>query len=315
MATYNVYNATVSGGVVTVGSATGVTNVTVTDTSVPADGGFLDDRGVAGTVTIPGINGGAPVTLVGVYNDNITFNDAFIVTNGTSDWIVTSHAQALPSSGDTGNVVAPNASDFTTWFNLATGNAGCFVTGTMIATPSGQVPVETLKAGDLVLTQSGAAAPVRWLGHTRVSRLFGDASRVLPVRIMAGALSENVPSRDLGLSPNHAVAVDGLLIQAGALVNGTTIVRDTNADLMFTYYHVELENHDVLLAEGAAVESYLDVVEDMAFANVADRPARTEAMQELPMARVKAARQVPEAIRAAISARAAVVLGDMAVAA
>ncbi|GLK86363.1 Hint domain-containing protein [Ancylobacter defluvii] len=119
----------------------------------------------------------------------------------------------------------------------------CFLTGTRIATPTGEVAIETLKAGDLVLTSEGAARPVRWLARQTVSRLFADPLRVLPIRIVAGALGENLPRRDLFVSADHALLVDGVLVQAGALVNGTSIARHDVLPINFVYYHVELDDH------------------------------------------------------------------------
>lgn len=91
--------------------------------------------------------------------------------------------------------------------------------GTMIRTHGGEVAIETLKRGDLVLTNDGRSVPVDWLGIQTVSLMFADKMRVLPIRIRAGALAEKVPSRDLLVSPDYALLVGGALIQAGALVN------------------------------------------------------------------------------------------------
>jgi hypothetical protein len=82
-----------------------------------------------------------------------------------------------------------------------------------------------------------------------VSKRFCDSLRVLSIRIKAGALGENVPSRDLLLSPDHAVLVDGILIHAGALVNGVSIMRDAKVPAFFTYYHIELDEHALVIAE------------------------------------------------------------------
>ena len=105
----------------------------------------------------------------------------------------------------------------------------CFAAGTHIQTPAGERDVETLAVGDLVLTSEGEERPVAWIGRQTVSRVFGDPLRVLPIRIEAGALGENLPARDLLVTPDHALLLGGVLIQAGALVNGTTIGVNTTS--------------------------------------------------------------------------------------
>lgn len=81
----------------------------------------------------------------------------------------------------------------------------CFLAGTMVRTSEGEVPVETLKRGDLVLTSDGRSIPVDWLGIQTVSLRFADKLRVLPIRIRAGALADNVPSRPACLPRSCAV--------------------------------------------------------------------------------------------------------------
>lgn len=190
----------------------------------------------------------------------------------------------------------------------------CFCRGTMIATAGGQKAVEGLKAGDMVLTEAGAEVPVRWIGRGVFSRVFADQSRVLPVLVRAGALGDNLPARDLRVSPGHAFLLDGVLVNAGALVNGTTILRDESTPVVFEYFHVELDRHDVLMAEGVPAESFVDGVENMGFENLAERPAGG-AMQEMDLPRAKSARQVPTAVRARIAARVAVLTEGFALAA
>jgi len=186
-------------------------------------------------------------------------------------------------------------------------DAACFAPGTHILTPNGERDVETLAVGDLVLTTEGVAQPVAWIGRQTVSRVFGDLMRVLPIRIEAGALGENLPVRDLLVTPDHALLLGGVLIQAGALVNGTTIRRDDAVPEICTYYHVELEDHALILAEGVAAETFVDNVGRMAFDNWEEHLARWpngREIGEMALPRAKSARQVPSAVREQLARRA-----------
>ncbi|MDO9714589.1 Hint domain-containing protein, partial [Paracraurococcus lichenis] len=144
---------------------------------------------------------------------------------------------------------------------IGQGTVICFYPGTLIRTPAGEQAVETLAIGDLVMTAEGTAMPVRWLGRQTVSTRFGEPDRVLPIRIQAGALGEAMPARDLLVSPDHALMLDGVLVQAGALVNGITIRRETAVPTSFTYYHVELADHALILAEGVPAETFVDNID------------------------------------------------------
>jgi hypothetical protein len=185
--------------------------------------------------------------------------------------------------------------------------------GTRILTPEGEVAVETLKRGDLVTTADGTSKPIRWLGRQTVSCLFADPLRVLPIRIAQGALSETVPSRDLLVSPDHALLVDDVLIQAGALVNGTSIVRESRVPPRFTYYHVELADHSLILAENTPAETFIDNIDRMAFDNWDEHEALPDAAEialvEMSYPRAKAYRQVPRATRDRLTRRAEALSG------
>ena len=140
-------------------------------------------------------------------------------------------------------------------------SAACFVSGTLIRTERGDVMVEALAVGDLVVTASGTHRPIRWIGH-RVTdcRRHPHPDEAQPVRVLAHAFGHQRPMRDLRVSPGHALCVDLLgevLIPAATLVNGSTIVQE-DVDRV-TYWHVELDSHDILLAENMPAESYLDM--------------------------------------------------------
>lgn len=182
----------------------------------------------------------------------------------------------------------------------------CFCAGTRIRTPGGTVAVEELAAGDLVLTAAGESAVVRWLGRQTVSTFFAGKLRVAPIRIRAGALAPNVPSRDLRVSPDHAIFIDGILVQAGALVNGRSIIREDGVPPVIVYYHVELDRHDLILAEDTPVETFVDNVDRLGFDNWEEHQALhpdAEPIEEMPYPRAKAARQVPYALRALLARR------------
>ncbi len=137
--------------------------------------------------------------------------------------------------------------------------APCFAAGTRIRTERGEVEVEALKVGDLVFTSSGASRPIVWLGHREIRCSSRENARdAWPIRVSAGAFGEGKPERDLYLSPAHAVCVDcvgEIFIPIGRLVNGATIAREVRDEI--DYWHVELESHDVIFAEGLKTESYL----------------------------------------------------------
>jgi hypothetical protein len=142
--------------------------------------------------------------------------------------------------------------------------AACFASGTSIATARGQVAIEHLAIGDRVLTASGRLAPIIWLGRRKLDpRRHPRPHDVMPVRIHAGAFGSNVPSRDLILSPDHAVLMDGSLVPIRHLINGASIVQEPRATI--TYWHLELAHHDAVLAEGLACETYLDTGNRAAF--------------------------------------------------
>jgi hypothetical protein len=144
--------------------------------------------------------------------------------------------------------------------------ATCFAAGTRILTTRGAIAVERLREGDEVLTVSGRAQPIRWIGHRRVNVLnHPNRQRILPVLIAANAFGAGLPVRALVLSPDHAVFVDDVLIPIRHLINGSSI-EQIECDTI-TFYHIELPRHDVLLAEELPAESYLEAGARDSFGN------------------------------------------------
>jgi hypothetical protein len=136
-------------------------------------------------------------------------------------------------------------------------DVACFLPGTRIATPTGEITVEHLGIGDLVLTLRGDAKPVIWIGVGNVLVPRGGRSAATPVTVRRDALSENVPNRDLRLTKGHSLYIDNVLIPVEFLINHRSIQWDDQAREV-TFYHIELAVHDVLLANGTPTESYRD---------------------------------------------------------
>ncbi len=147
----------------------------------------------------------------------------------------------------------------------------CFLAGTCISTPAGEVPVEALQAGDgvdILMDGVRQTGRVRWIGWRSVKAADLPAEDAYPVRIRAHAFAPDMPHADLLITPEHCVFIDGGLVPARMLVNGGSIVIDRSISA-YTYYHVELEQHAILLAEGLPTESYLDTGNRSRFANAA----------------------------------------------
>ena len=163
-------------------------------------------------------------------------------------------------------------------FGLKTGvkagpaaNPVCFLRGTSILTSLGATCVEDLAIGHLVGTAKGMSLPIKWIGrqHFKQDEGLRWDKAILPVRISRFALDELTPHRDLYVSPNHALFIDGVLIPAVYLVNGSSIVQVMPDGVKeIEYFHIELETHEVIFAEGAAVETLLVMNDHEAFASL-----------------------------------------------
>lgn len=144
---------------------------------------------------------------------------------------------------------------------------GSFVAGTAILTAAGEMPAEALRPGDCVATLSGQGRPMKpilWIGRHRL-RLAGnpDAARLCPIRIRAGALGEATPHRDLLVAPDHGLLLDGALVPARLLVDHDGIAPALDLAEV-TYLQIELERHEMLLAEGTPAETWTAEARDAA---------------------------------------------------
>lgn len=142
----------------------------------------------------------------------------------------------------------------------------CFCSGTEIATPSGVRLVETLRPGDSVLTEDGRIAQVAWVGiSTReAGELWLDSAR-RPVRVPANAFGAGLPLRDLDVSPQHRIVVEGpdcellfgmprAFVVAKHLLGGVAHTPEVEGPVQ--YVHVLLENHEILIGNGLPSESF-----------------------------------------------------------
>ena len=143
------------------------------------------------------------------------------------------------------------------------GQNQCFLKGTMIRTAAGDRKIEDLAMGDLLPTVFGGICPIQWIGRYSLKKSDPTKAwvkKVLPVRVVRSALGIDVPCADLYVTKEHALLIDGVLVTAGSLINGTTItVYDPRELDELEFFHIKLERHNAIYAEGAPCETMLDV--------------------------------------------------------
>ncbi|MFC0502019.1 Hint domain-containing protein, partial [Asaia krungthepensis] len=281
-----------SGGSVTInqgGKLTGALDLS-------AGANAMLDGGAGGTVNLAGdsytkltVTGtGSPSTVLAGFNgtksgqsDQIVLSDIkhsdILSVSYPDDDHVTLHLR----SGGTFTMSIPGVKK--QGYTLSDGPNGstlyevCFLPGTMIETPNGPRAVEKLSTGDEILVSvDGKRFPEKIVfigkGHVVCDdvRLIDEAG--YPVRVKAGALDLNVPAKDLLITPEHCLFIDGVFIPVRMLVNGVSILYDRTFE-QYDYYHVETERHSVIIANGALTESYLDTGnrERFILENIAER--------------------------------------------
>ncbi len=223
---------------------------------------LVPDTAAAGTTGLIGLAGTVSGDSVQLYATSATVGD----TDPTALYAITDSLSATTGAGESFTTLLTAAADTNIRGVALAPTAPCYAAGTRLRTPDGERRVEDLRPGDTLLTAAGRHAPVRWVGHRRVRCAAHPApDTVNPVRIHAGAFGSGLPARDLLLSPEHALFLGGALVPAGVLVDNHAVTRDTPATV--TYFHVELDRHDILLAEGLPAESFLDTGNRAQFAN------------------------------------------------
>ncbi|MDE2200159.1 MAG: Hint domain-containing protein [Rhodospirillales bacterium] len=207
--------------------------------------------------TIATFSAGSTLALSGLSFDHVVWQPGSLTMTGASPTLT------LATSGDFSHLT------FTTQADAISGTdvvVACFAGGTRIRAVAGEREVSRLRVGELVVPMGGAAVPIRWIGRRRLRG--GRHPRpwdVWPVRIRAHAFGADQPTRDVRLSPDHGVFIDGVLIPIRHLINGATIVQEEIEAI--TYWHVELDRHAILFADGLLAESYLDTGNRAAFDN------------------------------------------------
>src|SRR6516164_4976329 len=139
------------------------------------------------------------------------------------------------------------------------GHAQCFRKGTNIRTAEGDRKVEDLSPGDLLPTVFEGICPIQWIGRYSLKKTNPTKAwvkKVLPVRVARSALGLDVPNADLYVTKEHALLIDGVLVTAGSLINGTTItVYDASEHNELEFFHIKLARHNAIYAEGVPCES------------------------------------------------------------
>ena len=237
--------------------------------------GLSNDAGFNSTIV--GLNVGVGLTktnFVDIEGHIVTITDA--TGGGTNSGTVTlsDGAVLVLSNISSTNWFADTVGDGAGGTDVFLSDTPCYCRGTLILTDRGEIAVEQLTIGDRVATLSGEAKAIKWIGRRSYDGRFVTGNRtILPICIVAGALADGIPSRDLRVSPEHALHLDGLLLPARLLVTGTTIAQCDTIDQL-EYFHIELDRHDVIYADGAAAETYVDCDNRGMFQNGVEFAAR-----------------------------------------
>jgi hypothetical protein len=142
------------------------------------------------------------------------------------------------------------------------GSGKCFLKGTTIRTADGDRKIEELAVGDLLPTVFGGICPIQWIGyytHKKSDQARPWVKDVRPVRVARSALGPDLPRADLYVSKEHALLIDGVLVTAGSLINGTTIaLYDAREHKELEFFNIKFARHNVIYAEGVSCETLIN---------------------------------------------------------
>jgi Ca2+-binding RTX toxin-like protein len=201
-------------------------------------------------------------------------------------------------SGQVGNIAFEN-------FEIIDFSVVCFAAGTRIETDRGQCPVEALCVGDHVQTLDNGLQPLRWIGHRSLdAATLAAKPNLRPIRIKAGVLGDNIPARDLVVSPQHRILLKSkiairmfdtqeILVPAKQLlaVDGIDVAEDMD---QVTYYHILCDNHEIVHADGALAETLYTGTEAMKAMSPDAKQEIAEIFGDLPFLNRPLARMNPK---------------------
>jgi hypothetical protein len=265
-------SATMAGTIDMTGTSNGVVNFSGSSTAEVITLASVTDFGVGdsiiiGTSLVSGFKAGDSINISYLSGDQLNISDYSQLVGNPNGSAGADTVVRLNISGAGGATIGLGTGNPHLVVSSVSGvgyvitDVPCFAAGTQILATTGEIAVEDIHQGDVLVTAlhgERGTSRVVWTGQRSIDIARNPRPEtVLPVRITAHAFADGVPKRDLRLSPHHAVYIDGHFFQAIDLVNGTTILQE-KATKSVVYYHIELTAHNVILAENLPSESFMD---------------------------------------------------------